>query len=241
MKYAHMLFASMFLLSLSACSTTPLFKANFDSDPLGGLPATSPPGDPVGDSIWLGTEGYPPHAVTVISDDAFSGHSLKYSNIDISSLLTEVRFYSKELTSSGPRYWATWVGRLENVSDATPPLQIHFGNFTIGYATFRLHAGKLWVRRTPERGSDYEVVGDVLPGRLHNVIVTIDDAAGTFSLSLFQYRGPTLEVGPRPLGSRSVLRERRLDIQLRFNVGGHSSAAYLIDDITILQEEPETP
>lgn len=240
MNYIKALVVSIAILLTSGCGTQVL-RANFDSDPLGGLPLASPPGDPVGDSVWLGTlvSSIEPHAVIIISDGAISGQSLRYSNADIPGLVREVRFYSKELGSRRPKYWAAWSGRIEDVTDSTSPLIIHFGNFTIGYASFKIQSGKLWVRRTPERGSGYEPVGDLAAETVHTVVVMIDDQTETFNIAIFPRRGRTLNVVSRPLESRSIFTERRLNIQLRFDGGSNSGASYVIDDIIITEKEPD--
>lgn len=246
MKYLWMTIIWASMLWLVSCGGAPvqLFNANFDSDSAGGLPSLDPPGSPVGDSIWIATVDVPSvsatHAVSVIREGAISGNSLSYSNIDIPSLEREVRFYSREIIDRKPRYWASWVGRLDYVSETTSPLQIHFGNFTIGYAAIQIHASKLWVNN-PSISNEWEVVGEFIPEEEHSVFTWIDDVEGTFFFTIISKRGPILNIGPKPLTSRSILSEQRLDLQLRFDGDSHSEARYVIDSILILAEEPEMP
>ncbi len=231
-------------LSLSACSASTLFRANFDLDPVGGLPSTSPPGEPFGDEIWLATlvaGGSIPHPVTVVGGGAISGRSLRYGNLDIPSLVREVRFISRELDGSRDRYWAYWVGRLDDVAPTTSPLDIHFGNFTVGLALFRIHEGRLWVPRTSTLPPQWEPVGDMPPQVEHSVIVAIDNRAGTFDLTVFQRRNPIIDVDGRPLASRSLVTQRRLQIQLRFEGDDSSPASYVVDGVGISQVEPDVP
>ncbi len=50
MNYIKLLAVSIAILLISGCGTQVL-RANFDSDPVGGLPLASTPGAPVGHSV----------------------------------------------------------------------------------------------------------------------------------------------------------------------------------------------
>lgn len=83
----------------------PLLDANFDGDTVGSLPNANPPGDPVGDMVWVAsTESDDAASTAVIVADGISGNNLQYSNINVPSLLKEFRFSSKETDLSGDTY-----------------------------------------------------------------------------------------------------------------------------------------
>jgi hypothetical protein len=65
-------------LLCSACGSA-ILRDNFDTDPLNAAPVASPPGDPVGDLVYLSgpTSG---SAVVVTVPSSLSGRSLSYRN-----------------------------------------------------------------------------------------------------------------------------------------------------------------
>lgn len=237
--YMNLLLIIIFLLSLSGCGSSRIFHADFELDAVGALPNANPPTEPTGDTIWLATRefggGDHGHAVSIISDGAISGKSLRYSNTNIPALVREIRFYSTEISTNNNVYWAIWKGRLENLSADSSPLEIHFGNLTLGTAAFKIRNGELFLRRGgSEQG--FVAIGRISQVKNHQVVIQVDYANRVFDFTLEQENG-RLEAEGIPLSPGSPsFREDRLDIQVRFSGDNHhSSASYVMDDIEISQ------
>ena len=72
----------------------------------------------------------------------------------------------------------------------------------------------------------------------------IDNRAGTYTVSVFQRRGPILNSGTKPLSSRGLVPgDRVFDIVMFYDAIPSISdpATYLIDDIRISEERPSMP
>lgn len=236
---------SLILLAVlfCSCNPSPIFRDNFESDKAGNPPLRDPPGDPVGDRIFIASDldrGIP-NPAQVISTGAIEGKSLLYSNIDISGLVREVIFISREITPTAPKYVIIWKGRLQNVTDATSPLVFRVGSREVGTASLKIDDGQFFVKRAgiPD---EFEPIGRVNSDFHHSVLFRIDNRAGTYALVILQ-GGDTFTVGPRPLEDRAQLIERTLQIEMKFdqeNLQSHSAAGYVIDDISIDEEETGT-
>ncbi len=238
MKYVKIFFVLMAVLFCS-CSSSLLFHDDFDSDVAGRPPLRNPPGDPVGDMIYIASDLSEaiPNPTEVISTGAITGQSLRYSNLDILYLVREVRFFSKEITRTAPNYWASWVGRLQNFTNATAPLDLVFGSNELGVVWLRITDGQFFID-TAGHGAAFEPIGRYSPGTDHTIIIRIDNRARTYGVVIFQ-GSETFRIGPRPLRSRPEDKERTLTLTMRFSGDLHSSASYVIDDINMSEEEPE--
>ena len=214
---------------LSACGTD-LFKADFEADIVGSRPSMSPAGPPTGDMIrvWIAE----PDNLVVIAD-GINSQSLLYS---YQPSLSQVDFIGIETGRDATEFWAAWNGRAEQFSAATPSLNFSVGNFNAGVASLEIAAGEFVAAG--------ERLGAVLPGETHTVVMHVDAAAGTYTVSIFQPRGGNLASSARMLRSRGLIPgDRVFDIAMFYDVvpSLNDPASYVIDDILITEEEPETP
>lgn len=214
-------------LALSACNTTTLLDADFDADTPGRFPNPSPPGPPSGDAIEVFT--LDPIALQV-SAMGISGNSLLYR---LAPDLNQATFIGPLPSRRAPRYWAAWNGRAEDFTDLTPAFNFTFGNFEIGLAMLEIEGNVFRVGGT--------AIGDVVLGGVHTVIMMIDTAAGTYTVSIVQPGSSPISAGPAPVLNAGVV-ARAADIRLTVftdNDGVAYPATYLLDTVLITEAEPD--
>jgi len=234
------LFLTIFL---SACGSTPLFRANFDSDTIGARPNSSPPGDPVGDWIYISNpESAVPNPVEVVNIDEFDnrGNSLRYSNVNTPVWNRYVGFMSREIGLRTTEYFAFWNGRLD-VSSSSSALDIWLGSsHFLPMASLRFEDGQILLAiGFGEFGKKYEAIGSYTTG-IHTVLMRVDKPSATYAIVIVQQRGETIETGTRPVLYRDALRNLRPTLYMWFSEEGvHGSGSYLTDNVGISERAPD--
>lgn len=217
------------MLSLAACGDI-LFNADFEADTAGLRPSSSPAGPPMGDTIrvWIADPGN-----LVVVNPGINGNSLLYR---YNPTLSQANFIGIETGRDAPIYWAAWNGRAERFSGSTPRLAFSVGNFNSGIANLEIIDG--------EFVASGDMLGDVVMGEEHTVIIRVDNRAGTYTVSVFQRRGGILSSGTKSLSSRGLIPgDRVFDISMFYDAEPSVSdpATYMIDDILITEKPPAMP
>ena len=215
-------------LVLAGCGNV-LFDADFEADLEGLHPSSNPAGRPTGDMIrvWIDDPGN-----LIVTGRGISGKSLLYR---YTGTLSQVDFIGTEMSRNPPEYWAMWNGRTEQFTEGTPRLAFSIGNFNVGRAGLEIVHG--------EFAASGRVLGDVVPGEDHTIVVHVDSMEGTYTVSIFQRGGGVVDFGPMPLTSRGLVPgDSAFDISMFFDVlPAADTGRYLIDNILITEERPELP
>lgn len=99
---------------ISACGSTKIFYATFQSDTLGSPPNGNPPEDPTGDSIYYSGIVLYPSQFAVVNNTVLNSKSVKYNNADVNIAYRYVGFYSKEASLPPDKnFSASWKGVID--------------------------------------------------------------------------------------------------------------------------------
>ncbi len=231
------------LAALSAgCDSNTIFSDNFNADTVGIPPNLDPPGNPVGDQIYLpaASEGTYPSPAIVVNATGFSSNALRYSNNDIPYIWRYLGLLSADADPTTTDYLASWNGRLSLVSNSSA-LDVWFGDSHFGeIASIRFDGGHVYLK-TAISPPAYEDLGTVTYNANHTVWFNIDKENATYSFSLFQDSGDNRESGRRSVLNRDSLDTQNPTVYFWFSEEGvSSSGTYTVDDVTITESQPSS-
>lgn len=209
---------------------TPIFDANFDADAVGGLPNTSPPGDPVGDEIVLPPPPPPlgsPRVVAINGIPGFTGNVLTYGAYSGLAPLGQVSFRATPVDPTSQRYMVNWKAmRRYTTGVATVILRLHNGAgedlVRLEVRTERYYIGSSLIAVTPD---------DVV----HEVLIVVDKPSRTYSVVLMDASGRISgSATDRPLLSSAEITRPTLVVSFS-QFGG---TRYFMDEVLITEECP---
>lgn len=237
MRHARHFAMILFVAILSGCGSR-LFHDNFDADTVGAAPNLSPPGDPVGDLIYLSAPpSVGPGPAVVVADSDFTGRSLRYLNSDLEFWYRYVGFMSKEIDPSSVQYWAAWNGR-PNLPNNSSALDISFGDsHFLAMVAVRFDNGQILLRTTSGTSPTYVRIGSYTSGELHTVIMRVNKASGTYVATIFS-SGPSVTSGERAVLNSAALTTLRPTVYLLYSEDVHSGGAYTLDNVLITEACP---
>lgn len=227
---------AVFLSALVAgCGSTPIFRANFDSDPVGGLPNENPPGAPANDLIWTAA-GSLPGVVTVVNSGELSTRNLRYANVNVPLWNRYLGFVSAEVTLAPDKsFFAYWNGHIvDDPSGSGLDIWLGDGHFAV-IALLRFKNGTISVRTGT---NDFEQVGSYVSGTDHFILLRVDKSSGMYTFSFLPARGQNFAVGPRPVLSSTALNTSRPTLYAYYSEDLNGSGKYFFDNITISEKEP---
>lgn len=219
----------------NGCSTSPIFRADFDLDRIHSAPNPSPPGDPESDYIfWYNSESESP-MIKVVYDGVLASNSARFANVGGQNESRYIGFIPVRISSTATNVYAYWNG-VAYISDE--PIDIWLGwSYSSPIGGFRLHNGGIFIRNTT---SDYERIGTFDHGSSHFVLLAIDKGSSTFDLTFIQGDNVVTRNGLEPIdaaaldGSRPVLGMGYINTR-------ESSAFYIADNIIISERMPSIP
>lgn len=216
----------------SACGSA-ILRDDFDADPLNQPPAESPPGNPVGDLVYLSSPSSG-SAVVVPAPSTLSGRSLEYRNVAVAGFSRFLGFIGREITPSSVEYWAAWNGIPDLSSDASA-LDIWIGtSHFLAIGGIRLKDGTVLRRTGPET---YVPIGSYTPGRRHTVVIKVDKTAETYLISVIGNQ--TASTGTQPVLNTGALGTLRPSVYFLYSDDASSDSKYVIDDMIITEACPE--
>ena len=222
------------LIALCSGCGSAILRDDFDADALNQPPAESPPGDPVGDLVYLSSPSSG-SAVVVSAPAGLSGRSLEYRNVNVPTYNRYLGFVGKEITPSSVEYWAAWVG-IPQLSNAASALDVWIGNsHFLALGGIRFNNGQIFRQAA---GSSYVPIGTYTPGQRHTVIIKVDKAAQTYVISVFG--GQSVSTGTQTVLNPGALSTLRPSVYFWFSEESSSTSKYVIDDITITEACPES-
>jgi hypothetical protein len=222
-------------LLVAGCGSTPIFRANFDSDAVGGLPNENPPGAPTGDLIWTAA-GSLPGVVTVVNSGELSTRNLRYANVDVPLYNRYLGFFSTEVTLAPDKsFFAYWNGHIvDDPSGSALDIWLGDGHFAV-IALLRFKNGTISVRTGT---NEFEQVGNYVSGTDHFILLRVDKSSAQYRLSFVPARGQSFAVGPRSVLSSSALNTSRPTLYAFYSEDRSGSGKYFFDNITISEKEP---
>jgi len=233
MRHARHIAMILLMAILSGCGSR-LFHDNFDADTVGAAPNLSPPGDPVGDLIYLSGRRSP---AVVVTDSDFTGRSLRYRNSDMDVIERYVGFMSKEIDASSVQYWAAWNGR-PNLPNNSSALDIWFGNsHFLPMLVLRFDNGQILLQTGSGATPTYDRIGSFTSGEFHTVIMRVNKDRGTYAVSIAS-SGPAATSGERAVLNRDALTTLRPTVYMLYSEDVHSSGSYTMDNVLITESCP---
>jgi hypothetical protein len=211
-----------------------LFYDDFESDTVGSPPDLIPPGDPVGDLIYMSTTSG--STLRVITGPTSGGKWVSYRKSEDANYLRYAGFISKEITPGERAFTVSWNGRA-NLSSADGPLEIWVGSAHFApICGFRIEDGRmLW-----QTGGDHSDAGAFTNGGVHTVIWTIDRNANTCSIGI-NGGGVNISLGSQPVTGTGLsnIDTARPSLWLWFSEGGVGASTYDLNDIRIAETDRE--
>ncbi len=224
-------------LSLAGGCGNVLFHDSFDDDTIGSRPNLVPPGDPVGDLIYMSDPAGT--SLEVVSGAEAGDHDLKYQKTEASDISRYVGFLSKQITPDERAFTLIWNAKA-NLFNQDGPLDIWVGNTHFGaIAGIRIDNGRV-LKRQGE--SSYIDIGAFRNDVDHTVVWTIDRDAETYSL-LLSGGGISISVDDEPITGQNeltYLMTPRPTLYLLFGEGGTGASSYTIDNLRIAETDEET-
>lgn len=227
------------VLLISGCGSV-LFYDDFENGSVGDQPNMIPPGEPVGDMIYMSTTtGSSLRLIAGPSSggSAAGGQWVSYRKSESDPTLRFVGFMSKEITAGERAFTATWSGRA-SLSDADGPLDVYLGSAHFGrICGFRVEGGRvLW-----DEDGNYSDVGAFPNGGVHSVVWTVDRNAQTCVLAI-NGGGASVSTGARAVTGTGLtfLTAARPTLWLQFSEGGIGSSTYALNDVRISETDPES-
>lgn len=222
------------LLFGSGCATARIFHADFNADAVGARPNTSPPTAPAGDQIYMSDSSAPVSGqFEVVDNPALGSRALQYANVNVDLSRRFLGFISATVSPAATNeVWAVWDG-IPNLPANASPLDIWLGNNHFqASARLRLDNGNVSVQ-TPGGGQNFENVGTYTNGRIHAVILRVNRADQTYSLSFLERNSPAINVGPRPFLAAFALDASNPTLWMQFSAETSSPGTYVIDNVMI--------
>jgi len=218
--------------ALAACGNA-IVDVDFEADTPGLRPSSDPSGPPNDDVVRIDTSD---NNNLLVEANGIDGKSLVYQ---FGSVLAEADFIGQLDAPPEPTYWFVWEGRAENFSSATTPIRFYMGNFDIGVGVIEIRDGQ-FSRGIPDQE---EALGPIDIGTDHTVIVRLDTGPKTFQGAIFQPGGGRLPFGPKQLlFSGREPSDDTLRLSISYDIAlGTGPGRYLVDNIRITAQEPDTP
>lgn len=219
-------------LSLTGCGS-PILRADFDTSPLGALPAPELPGDPVGDSFYLSTPSSG-SAVVVAAPSGLSGRSLSYRHTAPLSYERFMGFGGKEVDARTQQYWAMWSAIPQLAANVPLDLWIGDGHFGV-MGQIRLLNNQVHVATDASGG--FSPIGAFTNGRVHTVVMKVDKPSATYSIWVLG-GGPAVSTGTRAVLTPTTLSATRPFVYMWYSSEGTSASTYTVDNMLITEACP---
>lgn len=234
----HLLIAAVCCTAFSACKTTRLLTATFESDALGSAPNKTLPGDPSGDEIEFNSIITP--QLKVQNSTVGGSKALFYTNIATDPIMAAARWVSFKgaPTDLSKTVWFMYVA--QNVN----PAQDVNVDLTDGYnnaiARLRIQSDGTVSIATDYTYVNYEDIGNI-GTQVHTVIFTTSLVTKKYNVTIFKQSGPAITVENKPfMQQNATLFKNPARPTISFTHTGTSSAhAYVIGSVSISKEKPK--
>lgn len=220
--------------ALSGCAA-PLFRAGFDSDPLGGPPVARPPGPPDDNVLNVARDG----SVTVMMNGSSASDRRVLVAANAAGGVAQLFAASAPLGSNyqrGQPVFASWQGFQVYGRTIISAWEGHFNTV----AEFEITNGEVRAG-----GRVLGRIADPQSGGGHVIIWRLDPAAATSVLTVFPDRGAGAPTGTRPqtftiADSRlaNLGPARIMGLTYQAETTDQDFGFYLVDDILIGQRRP---
>jgi hypothetical protein len=230
-----LLIASLVTLFSAGCGSTPVFRANFDTDRAHEAPNPSPPDSPNGDVIFWNSYAVDPSMVVVVFDGVLASNSLRFANLGDIERNRYVGFVPIEVSTSAAHIYAYWNG-VSYISDE--PIDIWLGwNYSRQIGGLRLYNGEVLIRNGTH---SFERIGAFEHGRSQFIMLTINKSSRTFDLTFVQGDNIITRLGVNAIDPETVDDPRPV-LGMGYLNGPESSAFYIVDNIIISEKRPDMP
>lgn len=215
-------------LANAGCSAA-VFRADFDSDPVGAAPSENPPDRPAGDLVHLSNPGSG-SALVVDAPASLTGRSVEYGNVNVPAHERVLGFVSTEIDGRAKHVFASWRGVIA-VGPSGSALDVWLGSArSVALASLRFKNGQI-LRRTGNGPDAFTTIGNYQPGESHTVVMRVDKDTGEYAIRVV---GRTVvDTGTHPVLNPTAASTLRPTVYFWFSEDFSSGSTYTIDDVTI--------
>jgi hypothetical protein len=228
------------VILLSACNSSKIFFASFDSEADGSRPAASAPGQPAGDTIYSSNScDLTAGDLVVINSEEFGSKALRYSNVDIAQPCRILNFISRELNMVETKELWFYFNAVPHLSEDSSPLRITATGYNWKpFAGILLQNGKILLQVTAGANPDYELIGSFANGQRQFILFHINQESVTYTLTILK-PGGNIELADRPILDPTAFSTSKVSILANYSQIESSDGSYIFDNVTISEKEPE--
>jgi hypothetical protein len=157
---------------------------------------------------------------------------VSYQNLDLSIPQRFVGFFSATTAlPANQKFRARWNGRID-LTAAGSGLEVWLGDGHFGQiADFRFKNGEVRLKTSGGSSPTYETIGTYNESESHTALITVDKAAGQYSLVIIP--GSVLS-GWRPVLSSEAVKTSNPTLYFHYyEEGKHGTGKYVVDNILI--------
>jgi hypothetical protein len=239
MKTFRLLLCALLSASLfTACKTTAILTAKFESETVGSLPTKNIPGDPAGDAIEYSTELQPRIKVT---NSATAGQkAVTFTEINTPGLTAHNQFLSFRGISTDftQPMWFIFAGT-HSGSGERLTIDITDGSAAMITRMFITDSGQLSMMTNFTGGE--QVLGNIPAGVSHTFFVTLNLSTKKFNLTVLK-SGGNITVSDRPVLLDNILayaNPARPMLSFRWDDGASATRKYVLEEVMITRKKPD--
>lgn len=236
----RLLFLFLALLSATACTTTTILSAGFETQTIGNLPAQNLPGDPSGDSLRYRAVLEP--RLRVQASATVGEKALHFTQVTPAGELTA---FNQWLSFRGistnfvEPLWFIWAGNLRNSGAADYTVYVTDGRGGIICGLIYGATGNISLLTS--RGGA-EVIGTLPAEMRHTIIVSLSPATSRYNLTIFPSSGTRIEALNKTVFAGNMLsyaNPARPSIDMRFSDGNVNTNRFVIESVSITRKQPD--
>ncbi|WP_159467126.1 hypothetical protein [Dyadobacter sp. 3J3] len=239
MKNTHLYAFLLLALTVTSCKTSAILTDTFESDVMGTMPIKNIPGSPVGDEVVYEAVLNPRLRITT-SNNSAGQKALTFSQAPAPGLDAHNQFLSFRGVSSDftEPLWFSFIGTLSGTGS---DLMIDIADGSAGLIArmyFR-NNGNVELDRSLA-GTPAELIGNIPPGTIHTIILTLDMNKSSYNLTIFKTVGNILvKDHPLLLGNPlSYANPAHPQISFRFDENNYDDRKYVIESVSISRKKP---
>ncbi len=222
----------------SACKTTRLLTASFESDAIGSSPNKTLPGDPSGDEIGFNSIIIP--QLKVQSSTISGSKALFYTNVATDPITASARWISFKGAPTDLSKTVWFMYAAQNINPAQDVTVDLTDGYSAAIARLRIQPDGTVSIATDNTYLNYEDIGNV-GTQVHTVIFTTSLVTKKYNVTIFRQSGPAITVENKPfMQQNATLFKNPARPTISFTHSGTASShTYAIGIVSISKEKPK--
>jgi hypothetical protein len=210
----------VFLIAVSAalalvggCTGSMIFHDDFERDSVGAAPAPSPPGDPSGDRVAVGSSLAGPDAIVINGPPGPDGtHALALRR---RPFMFPIYLQAATAPESNGSYLIAWRGSsIHDRDDSGLLISVTSGHFVPAMGLLLQHGNFYLIDSSTS--SLPPPIGQYHANRAHTVLIRVDRPSRTFNISINEPNQQTINVQQHPVADVRFFQNQPVEILMGF-------------------------